>query len=1266
MGETAVNFKRHKANDRQESIARGYIKGVFTPLVSYAVSAIAATLAILVAAGPGHQGIFIGLLAFALAVHVLGLWRKGGKLGYRPVIRILAAAAVAANLSSVGLSDSRPEAPYLAVLGFIGIGLPVLFEPSLRRAIALRLPFVAHLPGVPTTKQPITIDRQLLTASSIVIMAGGVLHGAGQQLWWWIAAVGVLDMFYALVFLHAVAQFRQSTLVKRNLGDGLLRLAPEFMIYTSLAEPAAHQVKMWLPYLERTGRPFVLVARTERTARDLAGVTTHPVLLCRSIEELEEVMVESMRAVFYVNASSGNSTMVRYTNLTHVFLGHGDSDKPTSYNPLHAMYDKIFAAGPAAIRRYAAHDIHIEPSKFVVVGRPQLETVIRKVRSDDSAGPQTVFFAPTWRGHVEETSLSSLAAGFEIVSALLDRGCRVIFRPHPFSYQFPEDREHISRIHERLISDSKITGREHVYGVAAETLRSITDCTNESDAMVSDVSSVVSDYLYSEKPFAMMSIGIDADRFSELYPVGAAAYVVDESLTSLSGSLDAMLGSDPLQSDRRRLRADYLGDFPLENYASNFVEAARSLIKPAGIEASPVAGAATTKVHSVGTGQSSKAGEPKKSRPTIHAANRPSKHDAETFPPSATVGALIGASPTPDGPGLRAGIPSAITFEGAASEPGQLVVSTVAAPKENLIVHLAGRIWKRDSGRTVLPVSLNVAVFTFAILGASPLFVAALGVAASATYLFQNKQATGDSTAVNRLLRAVNGARSLGVAALGIALIGRYGWTWWLAGAATFLILSIVMETSIHKAWRVSGLECRNVHGVETRGYQPIARGYATLIASVAIALCWMLAYVGSHPAMIFVVSAVPLLFSVFIFCSGLERGVRSAKLETSLPDVLESISPEFVVYFGAKTGIDYQLGMWLEYFEEMNKPFIIVTRNIVMMREIWPRTTAPVIYRKTLRSLEDVITPSLKVAFYVNNAGNNSHFIERRDLKHVWLNHGDSEKPACYNPVHNIYDFIFSAGQAGVDRYARQGVTIPHEKFRIVGRPQVREVLRPGSYQNAQGSKTVLYAPTWRGPYKDTEVYSLRHGEEIVSALLQRGCTVIFRAHVLNYQFPDDVKRINRISRLLRKNAAKTGRAHKWGRKAETRMSIVDCFNSSDAMISDVSAVVSDYLQSEKPFAVVAMKKSPTELEVELPASAAGYLLREDQSNLQLVLDELLGADSKSVLRTEMRNYYLGEFDQTEYSNQFRIASEDLINRVGPNMDSIRSVDSIAADSVL
>lgn len=107
--------------------------------------------------------------------------------------------------------------------------------------------------------------------------------------------------------------------------------------------------------------------------------------------------------------------------------------------------------------------------------------------------------------------------------------------------------------------------------------------------------------------------------------------------------------------------------------------------------------------------------------------------------------------------------------------------------------------------------------------------------------------------------------------------------------------------------------------------------------------------------------------------------------------------------------------------------------------------TTVPVIYRPTLRSLEEVIVPSLTTTFYVNNAVRNTHFIERRELTHVWLNHGDSEKPACFNPVHAIYDKIYAAGQAGIDRYARHGVDIARSKFEIVGRPRWNGSTGPG-----------------------------------------------------------------------------------------------------------------------------------------------------------------------------------------------------------------------------
>ena len=126
-----------------------------------------------------------------------------------------------------------------------------------------------------------------------------------------------------------------------------------------------------------------------------------------------------------------------------------------------------------------------------------------------------------------------------------------------------------------------------------------------------------------------------------------------------------------------------------------------------------------------------------------------------------------------------------------------------------------------------------------------------------------------------------------------------------------------------------------------------------------------------------------------------------------------------------------------MPYLESLGKRFIVVTRFERSNAEIARLTRAPIVLCRTLESLEETVVPSLRTVFYVNNGLKNTHYVEHRELTHVWLNHGDSEKPACFNPVHAIYDKIFTAGQAGVDRYARHGQISP-EKFEIVGRPQV------------------------------------------------------------------------------------------------------------------------------------------------------------------------------------------------------------------------------------
>lgn len=83
------------------------------------------------------------------------------------------------------------------------------------------------------------------------------------------------------------------------------------------------------------------------------------------------------------------------------------------------------------------------------------------------------------------------------------------------------------------------------------------------------------------------------------------------------------------------------------------------------------------------------------------------------------------------------------------------------------------------------------------------------------------------------------------------------------------------------------------------------------------------------------------------------------------------------------------------------------------------------------------------------------------------------------------------------MDRFALHGVKVPDDAFQIVGRPQVESIqVHPGPAPCVAEGCTVMYAPTWYGYLDDSRYCSLPIGHQIVTALLERGCTVVFRPH--------------------------------------------------------------------------------------------------------------------------------------------------------------------------
>ncbi|MFC7479903.1 CDP-glycerol glycerophosphotransferase family protein [Luedemannella flava] len=412
----------------------------------------------------------------------------------------------------------------------------------------------------------------ILTVNVTVLGVFGVCAAAGAPPAVALVAVSGGALIQAALLLAALRS-TTSPSGPVELSHELARFAPEFLVHFSAPESMSYQLTMWLPALERVGRPFAVVVREPWHVAEVAAVTRVPVLHCPTIRALDQIITPSLRAVFYVNNSMKNLHMLRFTGALHIQLMHGDSDKAASHNPVTALYDRVYVAGQAGIDRYRAHGVEIPADRFRVVGRPQLADITVGPRR---AHPPTVLYAPTWTGFYEDTNHCSLRVADRILVSLLARGATVILRAHPSTRRNHRAAGQLAAAERLLARDRASSGRAHVWGEASSREMSLVDCINEADALVADVSSVVTDFLYSGRPFAVTDMAGAGAAFAATFPLSRIGYVIDPQLTSLEHVLDLMLGPDPLADQRLQARAYYLGDFPPAMYERAFTDTVRA------------------------------------------------------------------------------------------------------------------------------------------------------------------------------------------------------------------------------------------------------------------------------------------------------------------------------------------------------------------------------------------------------------------------------------------------------------------------------------------------------------------------------------------------------------------------------------------------------------------------------------------------------------------------------------------------------------------
>ncbi|MFI2711421.1 CDP-glycerol glycerophosphotransferase family protein [Micromonospora sp. NPDC018662] len=347
----------------------------------------------------------------------------------------------------------------------------------------------------------------------------------------------------------------------------LAREQPEVALYFAGPAKDVYQANMWLAPLAATGRRTVVLLRAADAFDQLAD-TRLPVVCVPAGVDFMNLDLGSLRVALYAANVGANIHLLREPGVKHVFVGHGDSDKAASVNPYSKVYDEVWVAGPAGRERYARAAVGVLDRDIVEVGRPQLAGV-HTFGSGATDHTFTVLYAPTWEGWLDDDPYhtSLVLMGERIVAGLLAAGnLRVVYKPHPLTgTRSPKAKAAHERIVARIraaggdTDPTSLDGAAHL--VVTGRTPALFDCFNVTDLLVSDVSSVVSDFVQSERPYVVANpAGLPEDEFRRQFPTARAAYLLSADCGELAKILDVTrAGDDPMTEARRELKEYLLG-----------------------------------------------------------------------------------------------------------------------------------------------------------------------------------------------------------------------------------------------------------------------------------------------------------------------------------------------------------------------------------------------------------------------------------------------------------------------------------------------------------------------------------------------------------------------------------------------------------------------------------------------------------------------------------------------------------------------------------
>lgn len=366
-------------------------------------------------------------------------------------------------------------------------------------------------------------------------------------------------------------------------------------------------------------------------------------------------------------------------------------------------------------------------------------------------------------------------------------------------------------------------------------------------------------------------------------------------------------------------------------------------------------------------------------------------------------------------------------------------------------------------------------------------------------------------------------------------------------------------------------------------------------------------------------------------------------------------LQQQVMVFFPDTSTNLYQLRQWYGPLQVLDRthPVVIVVCDSRLARLVRGQTALPVVTIGRSAALDGLLAGSqVKLALYVSQLSRNFMALRHTSLVHVYVGHGESDKASSASNQIKAYDRCFVAGQAAVDRIARETLLYDAGAHLVqVGRPQLDTLPATPAGEDTPGGggadgdrRTVLYAPTWEGGQPSATYGSVAsHGAPLVRALLDSGrYTVVYRPHPRTGANQAAYGEADAAIRDLVGSAARArpGDGHRVDTTADPQASMA----RADLLVSDISAVALDWLPSGKPLMVTipaAPDARPTETDLLRVVPRLGV---DDLGRVVDLVEEQLHRDPVGERRRELVSYYFGDTTPGTSISRFVEACSDTI----------------------